>query len=806
MNSNPGRLGLFPSCLLCLLCSTVISFRSAPVPNFSGNVKSNGFDRLLLGKHPYRVERNTLGVLKVRKGNKLEDEYEDEGSQKEVNDAFWIAKPKWLSVSAILPPLGGLLVGAFGTLFLLFSPVLEDGYYDNSEVATRNNPKDQQAVDGTSPASLEKNVELFSDILHDLQDNYVDKINSNKLFETAMGAMLKSLDPYTEYENYNEAVAMAESVAGKYGGVGLIISSGKETPEPSSSSEQPAKESTQDSLKVAPSTSSSFPPTSSSSKSSSKSCRGGTKSGFCGVTVIDTFENFAYDAGLRIGDRIMAIDGKSVAEYNADQVKNYLRGDPQTYVVVSVEREGVDGLIDVKVKRDVVKMSDIKLASYIGDPKDGIGYINLHGFTANAGNDFRNAMVTLRFNSEAGDLKGLVLDLRGNPGGLLSAAVEVASYLLPKNSDIVSSKSRTGEELIYKSDRDPIRPILKSYGNLPIPVAVLVNSGSASASEIVSGALQDYDAAMVVGPSRTYGKGLVQKIVPLPYNSALKYTIARYYTPSGRCIQSMNYNGGRGEDLVASASPISSASSPDMGSAVLDVDRKSFLTQHGRTVLDGGGIEPDISVDKIQIGPAETMLVDGNMFFRFAGEYMKEHPNLLKQLESQHKKNVVGEKMLAGTEYFALEPLSEWDGLEEKDVNKIFEDFKKFIGKQVASEEFDASSAFQKDLASLKTTFSSRGLKDSAKEVDVLKSSLKKEFFADLDLNKKYIKEDLVFALASRALPDRLLVQRTVNIDPQVNKALELVKDPETYYKSLFKGPALVQVRGTGTGPVRDAY
>ena len=311
---------------------------------------------------------------------------------------------------------------------------------------------------------------------------------------------------------------------------------------------------------------------------------------------------------------------------------------------------------------------------------------------------------------------------------------------------------------------------------------------------------------MVVGPSRTYGKGLVQKITPLPYNSALKYTVARYYTPSGRCIQSINYNGGRGEDLVASSLPISpTGSSSDMGSAVPDVDRKKFLTQHGRTVLDGGGIEPDVLVDKIQIGPAETMLVDGNMFFTFAGKYMKEHPNLLKQLESQHKKNVVGERMLAGTEYLALEPLPEWYGLENTDVNKIYNDFKMYVGKKIAEKEFDASSSFQKDLNTLKTTFESRGLKDSANEVDILKSSIKKEILQDLDLNKKFIKEDLVFALASRALPDRLLVQRTVNIDPQVNKALEVVKDPETYYKTLFKGPPLVQVRGTGTGAVRDA-
>lgn len=500
MNSNPGRSGLFLVCLVCLLCTSVVSFRSPITLISSANVEKRSFDRLPLGEHPPYARKNTFRALKMRNRDRLEDEYEEEGNQKEVNEAFWISKPKWLTFNSILPPLGGLLVGAFGTLFLLFSPYIEEGYYNKGEVLANNNPIDQQAIDGTSPVSLEKNVELFSDILHDLQDNYIDKINSNKLFETAMGAMLKSLDPYTEYENYNEAVAMAESVAGKYGGVGLIISSGKDTPEPSSSSSSSPGETVKDSSTdsptdpstLTPTKSSSLPSVSSTNQLSARSCKGGTKSGFCGVTVIDTFENFAYDAGLRIGDRIVAIDGKNVEDYNADQVKSFLRGDPQTDVVVSVEREGIDGIMDIRVKRDVVKMSDIKLASFIGDPKDGIGYINLHGFTANAGNDFRNALVTLRFNSEAGDLKGLVLDLRGNPGGLLSAAVEVASYLLPKDSDIVSSKSRSGEELIYKSDRDPIRPTLKSYNNLPIPVAVLVNSGSASASEIVSGALQDY--------------------------------------------------------------------------------------------------------------------------------------------------------------------------------------------------------------------------------------------------------------------------------------------------------------------------
>merc|ERR1711871_1166685 len=243
---------------------------------------------------------NVMGTLKMRRRNNLDDEYENDGNQKEINEAFWIAKPKWFSMDGIIPLFGGLALGALSTLFVLFSPILSDNYYSNNEEANSDGLRAQQVTDGASPASLGKYVELFSDVLHDLQDNYVDKINSNKLFETAMGAMLKSLDPYTEYENYNEAVAMAESVAGKYGGVGLIISSGKDTPQPSSSSsssqEKTVKDpSTDPSPKTVPTDSSlSVPVTSSNQLVTEKSCKGGTKSGFCGVTVIDTFENFAY--------------------------------------------------------------------------------------------------------------------------------------------------------------------------------------------------------------------------------------------------------------------------------------------------------------------------------------------------------------------------------------------------------------------------------------------------------------------------------------------------------------------------------
>lgn len=211
--------------------------------------------------------------------------------------------------------------------------------------------------------------------------------------------------------------------------------------------------------------------------------------------------------------------------------------------------------------------------------------------------------------------------------------------------NIVSSKGRSQGEVYYKSTGPPIRPMVNvrvkgSVELLPIPVAVLVNSGTASASEIVSGALQDYDAAVIVGPSRTFGKGLVQKIVPLPDSAALKFTSSKYYTPSGRCIQAVDYRGGRdlaspenGKNLITAKSLFGDR----MGSgiAIPESKRQEFRTQHGRIVKDGGGVEPDVAVAPLELGPAETILVSRNLFFKFASEYLSKHPDLVARLNEQ---------------------------------------------------------------------------------------------------------------------------------------------------------------------------
>jgi len=356
-------------------------------------------------------------------------------------------------------------------------------------------------------------------------------------------------------------------------------------------------------------------------------------------------------------------------EKGVDQVRDLLRGDPDTQIVVEVLRD-VNGneVVEKKtLKRQLVKMSDVRVATLLGDPENGIGYINLGGFNSGAAKDFRTALLLLRY-SAPHDLKGLILDLRGNPGGLLDMAVEIATALVPEKSDIVSSRSKNGQEMVYRSSSAPLRPA-------DMKLAVLVNKGSASAAEIVSGAVQDLDAGIIVGPSTTYGKGLVQKIIPLPYDSALKYTIARYYTPSGRCIQAIKYTGGREDVLLTSTAPSTPAATPKksqpdndkesiplvppssqlqplspsqllaasppkaprqpqspssseedgVGQAIPDSERHSYFTKYRhRLVRDGGGIEPDYKVDPIQMGPAETLLFSQGVYNDFAAQYQRQ--------------------------------------------------------------------------------------------------------------------------------------------------------------------------------------
>ena len=488
--------------------------------------------------------------------------------------------------------------------------------------------------------TLSKPVTLFETILSDLEQGYVDPVDTNKLFETGVSAMLRSLDPYTEYEGPQEAVELTESIDGKYGGVGLVISGTSRSISSSNPAQQqntPSGESDQ--------TLDGQPMSSSSSKSSigitggedleddddldeeelfekRKEERFEARAQQKGIRVVNAFENYAFDygtpvlavrvsvlrcrtrclrlcenvvavTGMRVGDKLVAIDEKPITPYmTVENVRNMLRGEPGTLVSISFERDGVSGLQTVTMPRSVVSLRDVKLATLLGDPKDGIGYIQLSGFTSEAGREMRNAIRYLQRSAEdvAGGshyLRGLVLDLRGNPGGLLSSAVDVTSLLVPKGSDIVSAKGRGFPGVLYRSRVDPIL-------DQNTKLAILINRSTASAAEIVSGAVQDLDVGIILGEDRTYGKGLVQNVEELPFGTALKFTVAKYYTPSGRCIQGINYQEGGGlreEDMGFKANKIPKK------------DRSIFRTKNGRVVRDGGGIEADFKVESSKVCP-----------------------------------------------------------------------------------------------------------------------------------------------------------------------------------------------------------
>mmetsp|Transcript_19059 Transcript_19059/g.18390 ORF Transcript_19059/g.18390 Transcript_19059/m.18390 type:complete len:1062 (-) Transcript_19059:391-3576(-) len=564
--SRKGSLRGLQVTLVLLSCSTVSALLT-PTSLIQRDLFSLTYSSKVNLHNNIRLHKKSYSHPIISRLSMSSEDNNEEKEKSELDKSMWFDTSPFVKNISLPNILFGSLLGAlvaFGTIFApLFLPedVPAGVTVVSAGVADKNVDKSK---------AIKDTVMLFEDVLEDLQAGYVDEVNPNKLFETAVSAMLKSLDPYTEFENLGAAKNMLESVSGKYGGVGLIISGSKEKVTPVGPLKKDPKPAA---VGVAPD----------NDKSEIVGVKGVPKLPSFGVTIVDAFEGYGFDAGLRVGDRLVTVGGVDATQMNVEQVRDLLRGDPDTDVKIVFDREEstytiksetaaskkepletVDASIvlggnalptaspasanlirqEVSIKRSLVRMSDIRLATFLGDPKDGLGYINLSGFNSGAGRDFRQAMVMLRYSSPV-DLKGLILDLRGNPGGLLDAAVEIASYLVPSKSEIVSAKSRNGEEVVYKSVIDPIRPA-------GMKLAVMVNGGSASASEIVAGAVQDLDAGIIVGPDKTYGKGLVQKITPLPYDNALKYTIAKYYTPSGRCIQRIGYTGGR-DAIVAKA-------------------------------------------------------------------------------------------------------------------------------------------------------------------------------------------------------------------------------------------------------------
>jgi carboxyl-terminal processing protease len=410
----------------------------------------------------------------------------------------------------------------------------------------------QQGGDSEFYIKIYRGIDTYGKVYKEIAINYVDTLDPEEIMRSGIDGMLKTLDPYTVYigEKENDEIDLITN--GKYGGVGVTI---------------------------------------------------GMRDGY--VTIINLLEGFsAAKQGVEIGDRIIEIDGKPMKGSSLDAVRQLVRGTPGTELKMKIEREGEKKPIDFVLMREEISVKNIPYAGYAAD---GVGYIRLERFSRTAGEDLRSAIKDLR---ATGELKGLVLDLRDNPGGLLESAIEVVSKFVPDSSLVVSTRGRKSDsERKYYSSEPPI------LGD--IPTAVLVNRFSASASEIVSGAIQDLDRGIILG-TRTFGKGLVQTITRFSETSSLKITTARYYTPSGRCIQEVDYWHRDGDGN---------------GTTVPDSLRREFRTAHNRRVWESGGILPDTIVSDTTQHLFLEELYRKSMLFRYANHYAAENKVLADSFE-----------------------------------------------------------------------------------------------------------------------------------------------------------------------------
>ena len=395
-----------------------------------------------------------------------------------------------------------------------------------------------------------KNLEIMDQIYEHLDLYFVDEPKDGKLAKTAIDAMLKELDPYTVYYHESNIEDYRLLTTGQYGGIGALI----------------------------------------------------RKMGDY-TFIAELYEDCpAAKSGINAGDKILSIDGKNMAKKSTDEVSDALKGPKGTSIEVEIERKG-EGKKKITIARDEIKIPDVP---YFGMLKGEVGYVKLNSFTQTASADVKNAIQKL----QADGAKQLVLDLRGNGGGLLIEAVKIVNFFVPKNQVVVTTKGRVKEEnRVYTTLEEPFVQ--------DMPLAVLIDGGSASASEIVSGALQDLDRAVIIGET-SFGKGLVQRTYDLKYGSKIKITIAKYYTPSGRCVQRLEYYDKE-----------SNAKAKEIPDSLL----KTFQTKNGRNVIDGRGIEPDVKIEIPDYSRLTAVLMTSNCIFNYATDYVLSHPTIAKAEE-----------------------------------------------------------------------------------------------------------------------------------------------------------------------------
>ncbi len=527
-------------------------------------------------------------------------------------------------------------------------------------------------------AAVARNLDIFNSLYKELNTFYVDTINAQKAIENAINAMLNEIDPYTEYIPAVEADEFMTMSTGEYGGIGSYLTER-------------------------------------------------TVNGKKGVYISGPYEGSpAARVGLRAGDRIIVIDGDSTTGWTSDKVSKRLRGQANTHLTLTVVRPyDEDSIKTFSFNRETISVNPVP---YYGVTRDNIGYIGLTTFNEKSAQQVRDAVIELKKDPR---VKGIVLDLRSNGGGIVEGAIQIVGCFVPKGTQVLVMRGRDkSSERTYKTTVDPV--------DTEIPLAVIIDGGSASASEITAGALQDLDRAVIIG-NRSFGKGLVQSTRSLPYDGMLKVTIAKYYIPSGRLIQEVDY-GNRNEDGTYKKT-------------TTDSTARVFYTAHGREVREGGGIMPDIKVEPREMKRIVYNIMRDQWDFDFATKYVAEH----------------GKDIPNPTDFEV--------------TDEIFNEFKAFIN----PEKFEYDKVCEQQLATLRKTATAEGyMNDStAAQFDRLEAMLKHDLDHDLDLHRR----DIAY-LIGQEIMDRLYYQRgqvenSIKDDEYLDAAKQMFDKPGEYARIL---------------------
>lgn len=536
---------------------------------------------------------------------------------------------------------------------------------------------------------IAKNLDIFNALYKELDMLYVDTIDPEKVIKYGIDAMLAQTDPYTEYYAEGDNT-LKELTTGKFGGIGAAI------------------------------------------RYYDKKDR---------IAIVEPTQGMpATEVGLKAGDIILSIDGKDMSRGKmeimdfSDKVRNALRGEPGTVLILKIERPTLNGNKEIKEFKITRRTIQTPSVPFYGMLKNKVGYIVLSDFTEKCSKDVKKALIDLKNDGAT----SIMLDLRGNGGGLLSEAVEIVNLFVPKGKEIVTTKGKIKQVgSVYKTTHEPI--------DTEIPIVVLVDGGTASASEIVSGSLQDLDRAVIVG-NRTFGKGLVQTLRELPYNSSMKITTAKYYIPSGRCIQAIDYSK-RNEDG-------SIARTPDSLTNV-------FKTSVGREVRDGGGIRPDIEVKEEKVPNILFYLVNSNVIFDYATQYVLRHPRIGKVADFHYT-----------------------------DVD--YTEFKKFVKTQ----DFKYDQQTEKVLKNLKEVAKFEGyLEDASSEFDALEKKLNHNTERDLNTFSKIVRTTIRQEIIKRYYFVSGAIEERLKDDPDVEKGIDVLGNIDEYKKLLMpKSKSVVSV------------